>query len=118
MKHTNQVLCSLLDKIVELYFEAVFPTERPNKSKIDPSMFLIDQWTTAGAYIELRRRLEFKIPGQEAARLWSGIWFDLNDQLVPVAIVVYVENGYLKTIEIAAAGMELPEIITSFQLST
>jgi hypothetical protein len=116
MKHENDVLCLLIGEIIALYFGAVFPNEPRDRSKIDHNMFFVDQWTTAGAYINLKRRPEFKVRGH-AARLWSGTWFDLNDCSVSAAIIIYVEDGYLTTIEIAAAGAEFPDKITSFELS-
>jgi hypothetical protein len=117
MTNPKKVLNQFIKKILELYFEAVFPDEPNREFHISESNFTIYNWTVAGAYFELEQHKNLCVPTVNPERLWSSVNFDLNDKTVNVGVIVYIEGGYVETIEVFAALNDLPDEITSFELN-
>jgi hypothetical protein len=100
--------------IAKAYWEAHFPNSPFLAEALLQNAPLNVEQNSAGAYIYLPQFEELKIP-TVVPRLWSGLSAFVNDGTILLIVIVYVEDGAINTIELAAPQDDCPSLVKNWR---
>ena len=84
--------------------------------RTDAVVVLDRELTGAGFITELRRSPELKLFGDSASMRWGRVGARLNAAKIETSYLLYVDDGYLTTVEGYTYGEEWPSSIEEIEL--
>jgi hypothetical protein len=100
--------------IAKSYWENHFPNLPFLAETILQKERLDIRQNSAGAYVDLPRCEELKVP-RTVPRLWSDLSAIVNDGTTFLIVIVFVEDGAVTTIELAAPQDDCPDLVKNWK---
>ncbi len=109
----NHELRGLVDAIIAYYWERNWPTIA--RHAITTEKLAYQSCSPAGAYIELPKLSELAVPAVRPHLILTGLWIKFDGSAL-VDALLYVENGMISMVELAAPLDDFPVAFRSFDL--